>query len=81
MSFIIEESENLKLERIATVQTNRGKEYIINIDKAVCALADLMCDYENERHFGWDLETPWFEDQLRTLRAVSDGTPQPNGGA
>lgn len=80
MSKILEEAENLQLDRIATVQTARGEEYSINVDKAVCALADLLCEYDNEKRFGWELEGPWFEGELRKLRSASVVAVFPEGG-
>jgi hypothetical protein len=68
---ILEESENLKLERIATVRTKRGEEFLVNLDRAAIALAELFSDHDNEKRGGWSLGTPWYADELSKLRAAS----------
>lgn len=73
---IIEVAENLKLESIATVQTARGREYLINMDKAVEALADLFCDLENEAQGGWSLGPLWYANAIDQLKRKVDGTPK-----
>ena len=68
MAKIIEESENLKLERMATTVTSRGDEYVINIDECVKAAADLFSDFDNEIRMGWSLQQGWYEEAFKTLR-------------
>ena len=70
MAIIVEEAENPKLERMATVQTQRGDEFIINVDQAVCAIADLFSDLANEQRFGWHLNPAWYQQRVTRLRAV-----------
>jgi hypothetical protein len=73
---IIEESESYPgLHRMATVQTERGDEYVINVDAAVEALAQFFSDYDNEQRRGWTLTAAWFEGELAKLRSAST-TPQ-----
>lgn len=80
---ILEESENLQLNRIATVRTKRGEEVLINVDAAVCALADLFSDIDNEHRGGWVLAVGWYADALSRLRrqsldaAITKAEPQP----
>ena len=64
---ILEESENLGGDRIATVECKRGEEHLINVDKAICALVDIMSDRANEQRFGWSLGASWYEDALKKL--------------
>lgn len=68
---VIEASENLKGETIITVQTKRGREYVINQDVAAREVARILCDIANERHFGWDLADSWFRAELELLLARS----------
>lgn len=75
MAKIIEESENLQGERIATVKTVRGEEFAMNIDEATCALAELFSDLDNERKRGWELEAKWFTSQLSKLRRAATAHP------
>lgn len=70
---IIKESENLKLERVLTVSTDRGDEYVINADRAVCALAEFFSDVANERRAGWHLNAGWYEAEFRKLFAKATG--------
>lgn len=66
MSAILKESEDLNGNRIATVESDRGEEYLIDVDKAVCAIVDLMSDRANEQRFGW-MGVSWYEDALKGL--------------
>jgi predicted Rdx family selenoprotein len=70
---IIEESEDLSLNRIATVTDNRGGEFVINVDAAVIGLAQLFSDIENERNCGWQLNAGWYEQEIAKLRALAQG--------
>ncbi len=69
---ILEEAENTKLERIATVRTKRGEEMRLNVDKAICALADLFSDIGNEARGGWTLNAGWYDEALGRLRSASN---------
>jgi hypothetical protein len=68
---ILEESENLKLDRIATVRTKRGEEVLINVDQAVIALANFFSDLGNEHRGGWTLNVGWYEGEVRKLHNAS----------
>lgn len=65
---IIEQSENLSLQQVMTIRTNRGDEFIINADEAAKALAVLFSEMDNERRFGWSLGTGWYEQEIAALR-------------
>lgn len=68
---IIEESESYPgLHRKATVRSDRGDEYVIDADAALKGLAQLFSDFDNERRFGWNLNSMWFENELKKLRAA-----------
>lgn len=71
MAMIIEESEELTGERIATVKTSRNEEVLINVDRAVIALAELFSNIENERRGGWSLSSSWYSDELSRVRDSS----------
>lgn len=70
---ILEGSENLKNERIVTVKTPRGEEFVINADIAAMALATMFSDHTNERRRGWELMRPWYEEEIKKLRACIMG--------
>lgn len=78
MATTLEESENLKGERIATVSTKRGKEYLINVDKLAHLFAESLCDEANEKHFGWNLADDWYASERNSLLNALD---TPNTGA
>jgi hypothetical protein len=77
---ILEEAENLKFERIATVRTKRGEEFTINVDAAVTALAEMFSDHDNERRFGWSLNVGWYQQEMRRLRDASVAGPTVRAG-
>lgn len=64
---ILEESENLNLERMATVRSGRGTEYIINIDRLIEAFADFLAEEAHEFKEGRVVRSQWYEDQLCIL--------------
>lgn len=70
MTRILEESKRIDGDRIATVQTPRG-ELLINVDKAVCGLAEFIMEHDHEKRMGWDLGTGWYEDMLKRIRERS----------
>ncbi len=65
---ILEEAENLELERIATVRDKRGREYTLNVDESVNALVDFLSDLDNEAVMGWNLTALWYADAISGLR-------------
>lgn len=65
---ILEESENLDLHRIATVRSERGEEFRIDLDAAACALGQLFSDHDNERKRGWQLNAGWWQEEFAKLR-------------
>lgn len=69
MAIILEESECPCGDRIASIETKRKEEVVINVDKAVCALSDLFSELDNEIREGWVVNVSWYEDALRHLRA------------
>jgi hypothetical protein len=75
---VIEEADNLRLERVATVRTKRGEEFLINLDKAAVALSELFSDMDNERRFGWELEARWFHQEVAKLRKQATDTSGEN---
>lgn len=69
---IIEESESYPgLHRMVTVKSDRGDEYVINVDAAVEAMGQMFSDFDNEKRFGWNLNSSWFETEIRKLRALA----------
>jgi hypothetical protein len=78
---ILEESETLSGDRIATVRSKRGEEHLINVDKAICALVNLMSDRANEQRFGWTVGSSWYEDALGGLFRSSIAEPESDKGA
>ena len=73
MPKIIEASENLKLETMLTVVSDRGDEFIINSDKLAMALANALSEQKHETKMGWNLENAWFKDAFMTLRGAAIG--------
>lgn len=71
---IIEEAENLEGARIATVRTKRGEEVLINVDRTIEAVADLMSDFDHEHRLGWTLEKAWFVEAFKTVRCAMEVT-------
>ncbi len=55
-------------QTVMTVRTERGDEYVIDVDAAVEAVARLLSDYDNNRKRGWALQAPWFEHAIKNLR-------------
>lgn len=68
MAIIIEEAEDSPDNRIATIQTKRGEEFIVNVDRGICALIEMFSNYDNELRQGWDLKSPWFKDAIAVVR-------------
>jgi hypothetical protein len=66
-SKILEESETVSGNRVATVRTSRGEEYLIDVDRLVCSMASAMSDRENEVRFGWTLNGEWYKDKFYEL--------------
>lgn len=79
-ALIIEEAGNLKLERVATVQTKRD-EFLVNIDLLVCAFAEIRSERNHEERMGWSLSDAWYREAFGRLvaaantRAVPQETP------
>lgn len=72
MAQILEESENLSLERMATVRSKRGDEYLVNIDQIVCDIVDSVSDIQNESRMGWTLNPAYYQSIFpRITRHVS----------
>ena len=71
IAIILEESEAPGGDRIASIRTVRGEEVMFNVDKAVCGLADLFSELDQELREGWTLNGSWFEDALHRLRLAS----------
>jgi hypothetical protein len=71
---VLEQSEDLNGHQMVTVRSNRGDEYVIDVDAAVKALAQLFSDHDNERRFGWQLERIWFQQELSKLRTACTDT-------
>lgn len=69
---ILEESENLELERMATVRTARGDEFVINLDKLACAVADLLSEERHEARMGWTLNPGWYVEALAPVRCHAE---------
>lgn len=70
---IIEQSENLKLQLMITVRSDRGEEYVVNAQAAAQAVVDLFSNLANEHRFGWRLAPAWYEDEINKLRAACVG--------
>lgn len=68
MATILEEADDGPDNRVATIQTKRGEEFIVNIDHGICALVELLSDYDNEKRQGWTLNEPWIRDALAEVR-------------
>lgn len=87
MAKIIEASENLNLEAILTVVSERGDEYSVNADALAVAFADLLAEQSHEQRMGWDLGNAWFKDAFFSLkekalkehRAMLAASPQEAG--
>ncbi len=71
MATILEESENTEGDRIATIKTDRGEEYRVNVDKAVCAVMEALSNLDNEERFGWALEPRWFRGEIAAIRSAA----------
>jgi len=76
---IIEESENLQLERIATVLTIRGSEYFINVDKAICCIAEMREKIIHENQMGWSLTGEYYKQQVENLFRIVFEPPSRRG--
>lgn len=51
MTVIIESSENLNLETIYTIITDDKKEFVLNVDRALCAIAEALADTTYPRDY------------------------------
>lgn len=68
MAKILEESETPDGTRVATVKTDRGEEMLVNVDRAVCALAESLSNIANEKRMGWDIAAPYYHDEFEQIR-------------
>jgi hypothetical protein len=68
---VIEESQAPDGRRIATVKTDRGDEYSLDVDATLKAVAVLMSDRSNERRFGWTLNVGWYAQEFDLLASRS----------
>lgn len=76
---IIEESEDVNGDRMATVTpacrpgTTRN-DLVVNVDKTVCAVANMLSEYEHEQSMGWSLCIGWYDDWFKKIKAASETT-------
>jgi hypothetical protein len=54
-----------------TVQTSRGKEYVVDAEASVCALAELFSNYDNEQRLGRQINAGWFAEQIAKIRSAA----------
>lgn len=80
MSKIIEACENLDLETMLTVVSNRGEEFVINSDRLAATLADLLSEEAHEEKMGWTISNAWFAEAFTRLKGAALSGPQPSQG-
>lgn len=68
MATILEEAETESGDRISTVETAGGDELLMNLDVAVCGLAELFSSLDRELREGWTLSDAWYYEQIRALK-------------
>ncbi len=66
-----EESENLSGQRMQTIKTGRGNEYVINVDALALALADIRSERIHERKMGWHLQDALFHEKYEKLESFA----------
>ncbi len=66
MARILEFSENIKLEGIATIKTDKGSEMIINMDQLGCLFAEFIADHDT----GPAPDDGWYVQHFNKLRAA-----------
>lgn len=71
MAQIIEATCDKNMDRIVTVQTDRGDEYSLNVDALAMGFADLLSEREYEARQGWMLERAWFVDGIDSLKRAA----------
>lgn len=64
---IIEEAENLKGERMSTVQVRRG-EMVVNLDMLAIAFVESVLEEAHELSMGWQLSPVWYREQFRKIK-------------
>ena len=70
-AMVLEESEAPDGRRVATVKTDRGDEYSLDVDATLKAVAILMSDRANEKRFGWSLGLGWYAQECDLLASRS----------
>ena len=77
-TMIIEAADTPAGDTIATVQTARGREYSVNMDRLALALADVLCDMRNDEKNGWIVKKNGYAAYLRRLEVCAESAWEPS---